>query len=181
MCTDVGAIPLAAQRRAAATLATVSSVRDALAVLWRARPERLWTAFVAVPLAELATGLLRMWWAWPPLLHARGCARRGGVGRGFCRSSWGSSASCGPQPESQRLPIFRCSALSSARCGPALRSGSPPPAFAIDACTDGTALGRVRAVRRERPAKACAELALGIRSRLCRARSLRPPPSARRE
>jgi len=63
-----GVIPGVAQRRVGATINVAVRVRDAIAVAWRTRRQRLWIAFVAVPLAELATGLLKMWWTWPPLL-----------------------------------------------------------------------------------------------------------------
>jgi hypothetical protein len=70
-------MPMGAQRRVAAPVAAVAKTRDALAAMWLGRRERLWIAYVAVPLAELATGLLRMWWMWPPLLAcARACAPR---------------------------------------------------------------------------------------------------------
>jgi hypothetical protein len=70
-------MPMGAQRRVAAPIAAVAKTRHALASMWLGRHERLWIAYVAVPLAELATGLLRMWWTWPPLLAcAWGCAPR---------------------------------------------------------------------------------------------------------
>jgi hypothetical protein len=43
---------------------------EAVAARWGRRRERLWLGLVAVPLAELATGLLGAWWAWPLLLAA---------------------------------------------------------------------------------------------------------------
>lgn len=68
---------MGAQRRVAAPIAAVAKTRDALTAAWLVRRELLWIAYVAVPLAELATGLLRMWWTWLPLLAcARACAPR---------------------------------------------------------------------------------------------------------
>ena len=51
---------------------------DAVRAAWRLRRERLWLGLVAVPLAEVATGLIGEWWAWPVLL----------VGAWACLRTW---------------------------------------------------------------------------------------------
>lgn len=49
---------------------------DAAITAWQLRRERLTLALVAVPLAETATGLAGLWWAWPALLAgAWACTR----------------------------------------------------------------------------------------------------------
>jgi len=52
-------------------LATPASELRHLAVCarskWQARAERAWLGIVGVPLAEIATGLLDLWWTWVPL------------------------------------------------------------------------------------------------------------------
>src|SRR5947209_5453817 len=54
----------------------VAPTLDALREAWRSRSERLSLALVAVPLAEVATGLTGHWWAWPVLLGgAWACTR----------------------------------------------------------------------------------------------------------
>ena len=53
----------------------LSNERGPTAAYWRkqrraVREDRLWLALVAVPLAEVATGLLGVRWLWVPLLGA---------------------------------------------------------------------------------------------------------------
>jgi hypothetical protein len=50
--------------------ARLQRAAEVLAARWGCRRERLWIGLVAVPLAELATGLLDVWWSWPVLLVA---------------------------------------------------------------------------------------------------------------
>src|SRR5438105_3228754 len=67
MCSRAGAVGMGSERRIAAAFESVAHgvavVRDA----WRARRGRLWIAFVAIPLAEVATALLNVLWTWLPL------------------------------------------------------------------------------------------------------------------
>ncbi|CAN5243211.1 hypothetical protein BH20ACT24_BH20ACT24_03970 [soil metagenome] len=49
---------------------------DAVITAWQERRERLTLALIAVPLAETASGLSGLWWAWPALLAgAWACTR----------------------------------------------------------------------------------------------------------
>jgi hypothetical protein len=57
-----------AQRRPESIVEGIAPRVEALKEAWRTRPERLWMGLVAVPLAEIATGLLNLWWTWPVLL-----------------------------------------------------------------------------------------------------------------
>jgi hypothetical protein len=59
---------MVAPQRVASTVITITRVIDSARATWSARGERLWLGLVAVPLAELATGLLDAWWTWPLLL-----------------------------------------------------------------------------------------------------------------
>jgi hypothetical protein len=54
----------------------LTAIRGALRATWSTRSERLWLGLVAVPLAEVAAGLLGLWWMWVPLLlFAWACTR----------------------------------------------------------------------------------------------------------
>jgi hypothetical protein len=60
----------------ASVVQTITSGVEVMKAAWRARRERLWIGLVAIPLAETATALLSMWWAWPALLFiAWACTR----------------------------------------------------------------------------------------------------------
>jgi hypothetical protein len=62
---------------------TLEASNRATRARWRRRRrDRLWLALVAVPLAEQATGLLNIWWAWPVLVFVAW------VLTPSCRSSW---------------------------------------------------------------------------------------------
>jgi hypothetical protein len=66
----------AASHHSALLIQRITTIRNALTVAWSVRRERLWTALVAIPLAELATALVGMWWLWPALLGiAWACTR----------------------------------------------------------------------------------------------------------
>lgn len=67
-----------ALRHVAVAAHPVAPPFDAIKAAWRLRRERLWLGLVAVPLAEIATGLTGNWWAWPVLL----------AGAWACLRSW---------------------------------------------------------------------------------------------
>jgi hypothetical protein len=51
-------------------------IRSEVLDAWSERRDRPWLALVAVPLAMNATGLVGLWWTWPPmLLGAAACTR----------------------------------------------------------------------------------------------------------
>jgi hypothetical protein len=51
----------------AAFVEAVTSAVAAFHSAWSSRAERLWIALVAIPLAEIASGLVGEWWTWPVL------------------------------------------------------------------------------------------------------------------
>jgi hypothetical protein len=65
-----------ARQRPTSAVQTITTIVAAVKSAWQARRERLWVGLVAVPLAEIATGLRGMWWTWPGLLMcAWACTR----------------------------------------------------------------------------------------------------------
>jgi hypothetical protein len=59
---------LVASQWRASIVGAITRLAATMYSTWTARTERLWVGLVAIPLAELATGLAGEWWTWPVLV-----------------------------------------------------------------------------------------------------------------